>query len=131
MTGRGEQGPVACDGDGVLGSGWHGEFCLEGVASGGLVRGASQEGILQELGDAGGLPTVGFTGTTLISWLGISFSEPQSHVGGPSRRLRSWVSLALVLSASLPETGSTSAQGPAGSWPSAGSREEEPCVWDQ
>lgn len=55
-----------------------------------------------------------------------AFQKPSVIVGGPSMRLRSWVSLALVLSASLPETGSTSAQGPTGSWPSTGSREEEP-----
>ena len=66
----------------------------------------------------------------LVGWES-AFQNLSVIVGGPSRRLRSWVSLASVLSASLPETGSTSAQGPAGSWPSAGSREEEPCVWDQ
>lgn len=69
---------------------------------------------------------MGFTGTALTGWLGVSSSEPQCHC-----RWSQYEARELVLSASLPQTGSTSAQGPAGSLPSAGSGEEELCLWDQ
>ena len=63
----------------------------------------------------------------LLASLESAFQNPSVTAGGPSVVPGGGVSgasLALVLSASCPEAGLTSAQGPTGSWPRAGSREE-------
>lgn len=124
--GWGEQGLVACKGDGAPGGGQDDEFCLECVGSEGF--GGDPRGIpCRNWAMLGVFQQWGSQEPPLLASLESAFQKPSVIAGGPSVVLESGVSrasLALVLSASCPEAGLTSAQGPTGSWPSAGSREE-------